>query len=517
MSQAKGQGEADERYSTLLNNAGAIRAICSAVEGTLGPKGLDTMLVGPRGEVIITNDGVTILEKMEVSHPAARLLVEVARSQQEAIGDGTTTATVIAGALVAEGAALVTRGVPAAKVVAGMGEAIRAAQESLRSRTRTIADLGDPVLRQIARVAGRERDDIAALVLEGAAQLGRERLSDDGFVFADCVAAKEKAASEVWPGLLLGHKLPGHAWVREPTGRRVLVLADALEPESHGEEALATEAGFRLHLEQREQFRSDLAKLQELGVGLVALDRGADPEAEQFCADHGILLLTRVLRKELQRLCEATGALPLKKTALRKPPAALAKALGTAESLSYDDKLERVRLAGAAGHGRFVSVVIGASTREVGAELARIARDAASAVQAAVRGGYVPGGGALELALAADVERFRAQQTGMEAFGAEAVVHALRKPMAQIVTNAGFNPLEKVEEARSAQLAEQSDEIAVDCDTGALMNCVERGVIDPAEVKRHALQAATEIASAVLRIHTVVKMKGHSVNVNETE
>src|SRR4051794_12026980 len=109
--------EGDDTYATLLNNSGAIRAICSAVEGTLGPKGLDTMLVGGQGDVIITNDGVTILEKMDVTHPAARLLIQVSRSQQQQVGDGTTTSTVLAGALVAEGVAQVTRGVPVAKVV----------------------------------------------------------------------------------------------------------------------------------------------------------------------------------------------------------------------------------------------------------------------------------------------------------------------------------------------------------------------------------------------------------------
>ncbi len=110
--------EGEERYASLLNNSNAVRAVTSAVEGTLGPKGLDVMLVGDRGEVIITNDGVTILDKMDVSHPAARLLIQVARSQQQKVGDGTTTATVLAGALVQEGVAQIVKGVPASKVVA---------------------------------------------------------------------------------------------------------------------------------------------------------------------------------------------------------------------------------------------------------------------------------------------------------------------------------------------------------------------------------------------------------------
>src|SRR5665647_1832999 len=173
MSQAmQGNHEGEERYTTLLNNAGAIRAICSAVEGTLGPKGLDTMLVGTQGEVIITNDGVTILEKMDVTHPAARLLIQVARSQQEQVGDGTTTATVLAGAIVAEGVAQVTRGVPVAKVVKGIQDGVAAALDSLSKRSRRIEGLNDPLLYRIGYIAGREHADLAQLILAGAHQLG---------------------------------------------------------------------------------------------------------------------------------------------------------------------------------------------------------------------------------------------------------------------------------------------------------------------------------------------------------
>src|SRR4029079_13641400 len=125
----------------------------AAVEGTLGPKGLDTMLVGTRGEVLITNDGVTILERMDVTHPAARLMVQVARSQQSIVGDGTTTATVLAAALVSEGVAQVIKGVPGAKVVRGMEQGIQLAMESLQSRSRSIADFTDPILFQIAYTA----------------------------------------------------------------------------------------------------------------------------------------------------------------------------------------------------------------------------------------------------------------------------------------------------------------------------------------------------------------------------
>jgi chaperonin GroEL (HSP60 family) len=503
-----GQGSSDgeERYSTLVNNASAVRAICSAVEGTLGPKGLDTMLVGSQGEVIITNDGVTILEKMDVTHPAARLLIQVARSQQKQIGDGTTTATVLAGALVSEGVAQVTRGVPVAKVVSGMQEGIDLAIHSLRSRSRAIQGLDDPNLRRIAFTAGREQSEIADLVIAAAEQLGEDKLRDPGSRFSDSIISHDEADNEVWPGIILNQKPINLHMVTEIHAANVLVLQDAFEPESVSEESLVTEAGFQRYMQLKEQFRSSLGKLLELRIGLIAVDRGADPEAEQFCSDHGILIVQRVPRKDLQLLCEHTGAKPLRRTALKKSAHELEAALGHAGYAVYDEKLARIRISKGRGEQR-VTVIVGAATREVIGERARIAMDAAAAVQAAIRGGYLPGGGAVEMAVAHELERHRETLKGMEGFGVAAVAGALRRPLSQIVINAGYNPLEKVEELKAAQLAEDNDAMGIDCDTGKVTNFLEAGILDPTDVKIHALRAAGEVAAAVLRIHTVIKMK----------
>lgn len=507
MSQSKqGNIEGEERHSTLLNNAGAIRAICSAVEGTLGPKGLDTMLVGPVGDVLITNDGVTILEKMDVTHPAARLLIQVARSQQSRIGDGTTTATVLAGALVGEGVAQVTRGVPVAKVVAGIQQAVRLASESLLRRSRPITGLHDPMLRQAAYIAGREHEDIAELVVDGASRLASDKLLDRSFPFADVVLSHEKSSNEVWPGLLIGSRPMNPLMRQSSSAKRVFVLQDALEPERLDEEALTTEAGFQRYMQLKQQFAEHMHKLPAMDVGLVVVDRGVAAEAEQFCADHGIIVLQRVPRKDIRRICDYTGAVPLKRIALHKPVQELVEYCGYAEQLFFDPNLERVRLSGGAGIPT-VTILVGASTAEVVGERARIARDAAASVQAAFQGGVLPGGGAVEIAVAQELDRHREATAGMESFGIAAVAEALRRTMSQIVINAGFNPLERIEQVKAAQIQSRSDSIGIDCDTGELMDCMERGIVDPAPVKVHALRAAGEVASAILRIHSVIKMR----------
>lgn len=500
--------EGEERYATLLNNSNAVRAITSAVEGTLGPKGLDVMLVGARGEVIITNDGVTILDRIDVSHPAASLLIQVARSQQRKVGDGTTSATVLAGALVQEGVAQIMRGVPASKVVSGMQQGIEFAIQSMDRRKRMITGLMDPLVEKTAYVAGRERKNIVKLIMEAAVKIGMDRLMDPTFNFAGCVIAIEKANYEVFEGLLLRQK-PIHFFgskVFEDT--RVLVLQDALEPEVLDEEVLTTEAGFTRYMELREQFGRELLKLTKLGVGVILLERGIHADAEQFCLDHGILVIQRVSRLDLNRVCEMTGAVPIRRTALHKDLDQLQRVLGISPRVSYDEDLQRVRMeAEESVREAFVTVIVGASTAEIVGESARIAGDAASAIQAAVSGGVLPGGGTTELAVSYELERHREMVTGMEAYGIEAVSAALRKPMSQIMLNAGYNPLEKLEEARAAQIAENCDSMGIDCDTGLVINYEDEGIIDPALVKSHGLKAAGEVATAVLRIHNVIKMR----------
>ena len=508
--------EGEERYSTLLNNSNAVRAITSAVEGTLGPKGLDVMLVGSRGEVIITNDGVTILDRIDVSHPAASLLIQVARSQQRKVGDGTTSAIVLAGALVQEGVVQIMKGVPASKVVSGMQQGIEFAIQSLQRRTRMIQGLHDPLLEKTAYVAGRERRDIVRLVMDAASKVGVERMKEPTFNLANCVIAIEKADNEVYEGLLLRQKPLHSRGNKVLKDVRILVLQDALEPEALDEEVLTTEAGFARYMDLREQFSRELLSLRELGVGVILLERGIHPDAEQFCIDHGILVIQRVSRIDINRVCEMTRAVPVRRTALHKNSEQLQLVLGYSPQVTYDEELERVRMQSQANNQEpFVTVVVGASTAEVVGESARIAGDAASALQAAVSGGVLPGGGTTELAISYELERQRETITGMEAFGVAAVAAALRKPMSQILLNAGYNPLEKLEEARAAQLTEDCDSMGIDCDTGHVINYELEGIVDPALVKTHGLKAAGEVAMAVLRIHNVIKMREEDGRLND--
>ncbi|NPV26864.1 MAG: chaperonin [Firmicutes bacterium] len=498
--------EVDERLAALMTNSNAIRAIASAVEGTIGPKGLDTMLVDKFGEVVITNDGVTILNLMEVNHPAAKMLINTARAQQEEIGDGTTTATILAGALVSEGVAQVVKGVPVARVIEGLRVGVRKALTLFKEKARPIQGVHDPLLYKIALVAGRGNDDLAELVVEAVQLIGEEKLKEPGFKLSETIVAEEGANNEVFLGVIINKERMNKQMPRELNDVKVLVIDDALEPEEFEDEALSTELGFTRYLELQEEFKQNVHKIVELGVKLVLVDRGVEDIAEEILTDAGIMVIQRVAHKELRKAAEHTGARMIKRTGLKKDTAEISRYLGTAQRVFEDEELEHVRILG--GNGKpMATILVGAATSEVVGERERMAKDAASSVQAALKGGIVPGGGAIELAVAREVAKARQDVRGMAAYGVDCVTEALKRPFSQIVNNAGFNPLEKLGDVLAAQAEQNRDSLAIDCDTGEVCDMEQLGVVDPALVKWYALKAAGEVAEAILRIDTIIKKK----------
>ena len=504
--QATTGSEVNERLAALISNTNAVRATAAAVEGTLGPKGLDTMLVDRFGEVVITNDGVTILSTMEATHPAAKMVINVAKAQDEEVGDGTTTTTVMAGAMLGTGLEQVLKGVPVARVIEGMRRGINFAIEALKQQSIPLSGLDDPRLKSVALVAGRGHEDIADLVVTAARLVGKEELLKPNFKLAEIIVAQEGAANEVFKGVIISKERMNRQMPERLTDVKVLVIDDALEPEEIEDEALGTEAGFNRYLALREEFKRNIEKIIDMGVKVVLVDRGVAEIAEEKLTDAGVMVIQRVIQKELRRAAEHTGARMIKRTGLNKEPADLERYLGWAGEVYDDERLEQVRIH--AGGGKPMgTVVVGAATAEVVGERERIAKDAAAAVQAAVKGGVVPGGGAVELAVARETEKMRGRIRGMAAYGVDSVIEALKRPLAQIVANAGFNPLEKVGDVSAAQVARRKNSLAVDCDTGEIKDMLKAGVLDPTLVKIHALKAAGETAEAILRIDTIIRKR----------
>lgn len=487
----------------LLSNLGAVRAVTGAIEGTLGPRGLDCLLLDESGGLIVTNDGVTILQHLQVEHPAGRLMIRAAEAQDRAAGDGTTTAIVLAGALIEEGAAQILRGVPVARVVEGIRAGVSGALAALRDLRRPVRGLDDPILTSVALVAGRGDEDLARAIVDAARFLGMDRLCKPGFELAGAVLGLEGCADAAFPGAVLERE-PVAADMPDRLGNAlVLVLEGALEPVLTGRDAWLSPAGAAHARAGYKEFRAALENLASAGATLVLASGGISEGAEQFLAEHRIMCLRRVAEKDLHRVASHTGARVLRGVT-GCDAAAFGAALGRAGVVAYDRRRRLLEISQGGGLPE-VTVLIGGHTTEVAAERERIARDAAWAVQHALRGGVVPGGGAAELGLARELACPGA--AGMTVFGVACVREALKRPLAQMAANAGYNPLEKVEAAATEQEKRGRSGIGLDFDTGEVADLAEAGVWDPYPVKEHALRTAGEVAAAILRINNILKMR----------
>ena len=497
----------EQKFDLIENNSNAVRAVMAAVESTIGPKGLDTMLVDQFGNVVITNDGVTILNMMEVGHPVARMLIHSINAQQEEVGDGTTTAALMAGEMVTCGLEQVSKGVPVAQLLTGLRYGVKEACRLMEREAVLVGSLDTGQLYNIAYVAGREDESIAKLIMESAKLIGQEKLLDTGFRFSQRVRAVEGAESEVLNGVLVTKERLSRQMPLELEGDiKVMVLDDALEQEELGNGALATESGFQQYLVLKEQFKTNIQKLIDTGVQVIFVDRGVDDAAAEMLEEAGVLVVARVPHKELVDLAEHCGAKLAKRTSLLKPEDELQKQFGSATHIIGNEKLHNIKVLGGGGKA-MATILVGATTGEVVGEKERIAKDAAASVQSALQRGLVAGGGAAELAVARQLEQNKNALSGMAVFGADCVIAALKKPFMQIVTNAGFNPLEKLGDVHRAQELQQNSHLSINCDTGRIDDLYIAGIVDPLYVKLHGLKTAGEVAEAILRINIIVKKK----------
>jgi len=496
----------EQRFDLLENNMNAVRSVMSAVENTIGPKGLDTMLVDQFGSVAITNDGVTILNMMEVSHPVARILIHAINAQQDAVGDGTTTAALMAGEMVIHGLEQVSKGVPVAQILTGLRYGVKEACRLLEAESVQVGSLDTGQLYNVAYVAGREHEDIAQLIMEGAKLIGQEKLLESNFRFSQQVRAVEGAESQVLNGVLVSKERLTRQMPLELDYAKVLVVNDALEPEEIEAGALTTEAGFQQYLVLKEEFKNNIQKIIDGGVKAIFVDRGVSDLAVELLEEAGVLVVARVPHHELIDLAEHCNAKMIKRSGLHKPIEELQKHFGFAAHIIGDEKLAHITVLGGSGKA-MATIVVGATTGEVVGEKERIAKDAAASVQSALRHGLVAGGGAVELAVARQLEQNKNGLSGMAVFGADCVIAALKKPFMQIVTNAGFNPLEKMGDVHRAQELQKNHHLSINCDTGRVDDLYIAGIVDPLYVKLHSLETAGEVAEAILRINIIVKKK----------
>lgn len=499
-----------ENISAFQNNIYAIKALVSAVEGTLGPKGMDCMLVDDDGNFLITNDGVSILMEMDISHPAAMMMIHAAYAQQLEMGDGTTTMSVIAGQILESALYYIQKGVPVQKLIEGIKYGIDKAIAFIQSKSVPINHKNFEMLKDIACVAGRGNREIVDLIYQAVQYIQEERLVDEGFKLASIIETFENVENKVIEGIIVNKKPLNKELNDVVNNIKIMVIDDALQPEILNEELMNTESGFNRYMENRKRFEKWIHKLIEMNIGAIFIDRNIDEYAEQTLIDAGVIVVNRVASEELIKLSEHTGAKPIKRNVLDKTTKELESYCGRAKKVIYDKKLEHLRIIEGMGIPT-ATVIVSAATGVIAEERERIAKDAASALQAALKAGFIGGGGTIEIACAVALDNLKVKIDDMRKYGMECVIDGLKKPLYNIIKNAGFNPLEKTEKVIEAMKDGNNLYLGIHCDTGEVTDLLELKIIDPALVKIKALKTACEISEAILKINLILKGKRKSI------
>ncbi|AXG09953.1 thermosome subunit alpha [Haloplanus rubicundus] len=499
-------------------NIAAGTALSELLRTTLGPNGRDKMLVDD-GTVIVTNDGASIVDRLSLDSPAARLLAGVARAQRGELGDGSTAAIVLAGTLLAEAETLLDDGLHPTTVIAGYADAAGHARSLLddlasapdgevdhravvstavtgrwdERRTAFLADLSTRAYR--AARAGGDDADLSAITVHGAAG---EATTDsellDGLVI-DTDTSSTSLSS-------IAADVP-----RRLTDVRIALLDDELtiqSPDSVSRYSVDSPDGLRRARDhERDEYRRYVETLRSHGVDVCFCQKSIDDGLRARLAKAGILAFERTRQDEVHKLSRATGARPVMRLDALDP-----SAVGRA------DELERVRL----GKGSFVvvreassrqvSVLLRGSPEHVVDETERIVSDGIALLETLdARPGLVPGGGATETELALAVRTFGRGVDDRRALAVDAFADALETVPVSLARNAGMDPVDSLLELRRRH-ADGERSVGVDGDTGTVTDVMARGVVEPVRLKDRVVANATDAATLVLRVDDVIRTRG---------
>jgi len=496
----------------LHNNVMAARAVANAVRTTLGPKGMDKLLVDSLGEVTVTNDGVTILKEMDVQHPAAKMLIEAAKTQDKEVGDGTTTVAILTGELLKKAEDLITQGVHPTVVVQGYAMAAAKALKILQSLAMVVSDTDRELLGKISktamtgRLAGSTEDKIARqaveLVLGTVETVDGKKVVDLDKANVEKKVGESTQDSEMIEGVAIDKEILHSNMPRRIEKARIALLSAPLEAkgtETKAEIQITKSSQLQLFMEhEKEQIKAVVDKALSSGANVIFCQKGIDDLAQHYLANSGVIALRRVIKSDLEKLSKATGANIVTSLDELTP-----SDLGTA------DVVEERRLG--AGKMTFVTgtknpsmtLLLRGGTQQVLDDLERALDDAMHAVADAVEDGkLLAGGGAPEIELSLRLREFAATLKGREQLAVTKFAEAVEIVPRTLAENAGLNTIDTMVELKSSH--ERNRNFGLNAYTGQVEDMYELGVVEPLRIKVQALQSATDAASLILRIDDVL-------------
>ncbi len=507
----------DKGKDAQFNNITAARTIADAVRSSLGPRGMDKMLVDSLGDVVITNDGVTILKEMDVQHPAAKMLVEVAKTQDQEVGDGTTTSVIIAGELLKKSLDLIDSNVHPTIITAGYRMANEKAQEILKEASVKVKPEDEKLLMQIAenamiskQVASR-KDFFAKLVVDAVKTILDKK---DGKLTADLknIQTVKKAGAkmeetEFIKGLIIDKEPVSATMPKTVTGAKIALIDTAFEvrkPEMDAKIQITDASQLQEFIAEEEKtLRGMVDMVKKAGANVVFCQKGIDDLVQHFMAKEGIYACRRVKKSDMERLARSTGANIL--TKIQEI---------TADDLGYAEKVE-LRHVGdedmtfitGCKEPKTVSVLIRGGTNHVTDEVERSLVDAWSVVKVSIEDGMiVTGGGSTAMEIAMGVRDYAGTVGGREQIAIEAFASAMEIIPTALAENAGLDPINICIEMRKQHKAGKKY-AGLNPFTGKVEDMMKLNVIEPYRIGKQAINSATDAAVMILRIDDVIAAK----------
>ncbi len=495
-------------------NIAAAKAVADAVRSVLGPKGMDKMLVDSIGDIVITNDGVTILQEMEIEHPAAKMMVEVAKTQNEEVGDGTTTAVIICGELLKKAEELLDQEIHPTVIAKGYKLAMEESLKILEDISKPVSLNDTDTLQKIAvtSLSGKSVEKgspkLARLIVDAVKTVAKE---EDGKMKVDTDNIKREKKhggsaddTELIRGIVIDKEVVHPAMPKTVKEAKIALVDAALEvkeTETDAEIRITSPDQMQAFIEQEQKMLKDMVeKVVNSGANVLICQKGIDDVAQHYLAKKKILACRRAKKSDMEALAKATGGRIVTNLDDLSP-----------EDLGYAKIVEEKKVAGESmtfirdcKDPKAVTMLIRGSTEHVVDEVDRSVEDAVGAVASAIElGRIVAGAGAPEAEVAKRLRKFAEGFSGREQLAIKAFADAMEVVPRTLAENSGLDPIDTLVELRAAH-DQGKLTYGVGVFDGSAIDALSQGVIEPLKVKTQAIKSAAEAAEMLLRIDDVI-------------
>jgi len=499
-------------------------AVANAVKTTLGPKGMDKMMVSDLGDIVITNDGATILSEMNVEHPVAKIMVDIAKTQEKEVGDGTTTVVIIAGELLKGAGELLEQGIHPTTIIRGLKIASERASKILDEKALKVDINDDKTLQKIALVSmgsknigdDATKNHLANLIIKAVKQVMSKDPSGKIVIDHDFIKLEKKpggsvADTELINGVLIDKEVAHPGMPKSIANAKIALLDVALEIEKTETDArieITSPDQMQAFIQQEETILKErVEKIKKSGANVVFTQKGIDDVALHFMAKAGIIAARRIKKSDMEKLARATGG----------------KIVTSLDDLSESDLgyagiVEERKIAGESmifvekcKDPKSVTIFIRGGTQQVVDEVERSVTDVIGAVSSTIEDGkYVIGGGAIEIEVAKELREFASEVGGKEQLAIQKFADALEVVPKTLAESAGMDTVDTLVQLRSKHNTKDGANYGVEIFKNTIADMSKLGILEPKKVKQQEIYSASEAAQIILRIDDMISSKAKS-------